>query len=154
VHINPADIRVAVLLGGRSAEREVSLHSGEQVSAALRSAGFDVVEVDTGDDEFIGALIAAEADVAFLCLHGRFGEDGTVQGLLELLELPYTGSGVLASALAIDKVKSKQFFTLAGLASPDYVVLERGEPSTSMHWWPPWARSRWSSRQTRARASV
>lgn len=125
--INPADIRVAVLLGGRSAEREVSLHSGEQVSAALRSAGFDVVEIDTGDDEFIGALTSADADVAFLCLHGRFGEDGTVQGLCELLELPYTGSGVLASALAIDKVKSKQFFTLAGLATPDYVVLERGE---------------------------
>ncbi|NTW29216.1 MAG: D-alanine--D-alanine ligase [Coriobacteriia bacterium] len=114
-------------MGGRSAERAVSLSSGAQVSAALTSAGFDVVEIDTGDDEFVVALAGAGADVAFICLHGRLGEDGTVQGLCELLELPYVGSGVLASALAIDKVKSKLFFEVAGLASPEYAVLERGE---------------------------
>lgn len=125
--INPGDIRVAVLYGGRSAEREVSLNTGAQVSKALESLGFDVEPIDTGDDEFIAALMRAEADVAFICLHGRFGEDGTVQGLCELLEMPYVGSGVLASALALDKVKSKQFFSLAGLATPDYAVVRRGE---------------------------
>ena len=123
--IHPEDIRVAVLMGGRSAEREVSLNSGAQVSEALSSAGFDVVVIDTGDDEFVVQLAGAGAHVVFICLHGRYGEDGTVQGLCELLELPYVGSGVLASALAIDKVKSKQFFAFAGLQSPDYVVLER-----------------------------
>ena len=117
--IHPEGIRVAVLMGGRSAEREVSLHTGAQVSKALYSAGFDVVDIDTGDDEFVSALAGTQAEVAFICLHGRFGEDGTVQGLCELLELPYLGSGVLASALAIDKVKSKQFFSYAGLQTPD-----------------------------------
>ena len=102
--IHPDDIRVAVLLGGRSAEREVSLNTGGQVAQALDSMGFDVVTIDTGDDEFVVSLVGAQADVVFICLHGRFGEDGTVQGLCELLELPYIGSGVLASALAIDKV--------------------------------------------------
>jgi D-alanine-D-alanine ligase len=126
VTIHPEEIRIAVLMGGRSAEREVSLHSGEQVSKALVAAGFAVVEIDAGDDEFVQTLAGTEADVAFICLHGRFGEDGTVQGLCDLLELPYIGSGVLASALAIDKVKSKQFFSHAGLATPDYAVLRRG----------------------------
>ncbi|MGV8084079.1 MAG: D-alanine--D-alanine ligase [Coriobacteriia bacterium] len=125
--ITPEDIRVAVLMGGRSAEREVSLRSGEQVSSALKKAGFDVVEVDAGEDDFVVTLASLEANVVFICLHGRFGEDGTVQGLCELLELPYVGSGVLASALAMDKVKSKQIFEQAGIATPDYVVLRRGE---------------------------
>ena len=125
--IRPDDIRVAVLRGGRSAEREVSLNTGGQVAEALNSMGFDVVTIDTDDDEFVVSLVGAQADVVFICLHGRFGEDGTVQGLCELLELPYIGSGVLASALAIDKVKSKQFFSHDGLATPDYAVLHRGE---------------------------
>ena len=125
--INPAEIRVAVLKGGRSAEREVSLNTGAQVSAALESVGFSVVEIDSGDDGFVSALASAEADVVFIALHGRFGEDGTVQGLCELLDLPYVGSGVLASALAMDKVMSKLFYTQAGLATPDYAVLRRGE---------------------------
>lgn len=125
--IKPEEIRVAVLKGGRSAERAVSLNSGAQAAAALRGAGFDVIEIDTGDDEFVGELSASEADVAFIALHGRFGEDGTVQGLCELLELPYVGSGVLASALAMDKVMSKRFFSEAGLATPDYTVLRRHE---------------------------
>jgi D-alanine-D-alanine ligase len=125
--IDPAEIRVAVLKGGRSAEREVSLNSGAQVTAALTTVGFDVVEIDTGEDEFVSQLANAQADVVFIALHGRFGEDGTVQGLCELLELPYVGSGVLASALAMDKVMSKLFYTQAGLKTPDYVVLRRGE---------------------------
>ena len=124
--ISPEEIRVAVLYGGKSAERAVSLNTGAQVSGALQGLGFDVVPIDTGDDEFITALVGAEADVAFICLHGRFGEDGTVQGLCELLELPYVGSGVLASALAMEKVKSKQFFSLVGLPTPDYAVVHRG----------------------------
>lgn len=124
--IHPAEIRVAVLKGGRSAEREVSLNTGSQVTEALLEVGFDVVEIDTGDDEFIGELSRAEADVVFICLHGRFGEDGTVQGLCELLELPYVGSGVLASALAMDKVMSKQLYDYSAIPTPEYVVLRRG----------------------------
>jgi D-alanine-D-alanine ligase len=119
---------VAVLKGGRSAEREVSLNTGAQVSAALTSAGYEVVEIDTGADDFVVELARCGADVVFICLHGRFGEDGTVQGLCELLGMPYVGSGVLASALAMDKVMSKHMFAQAGIASPAYVALRRGEP--------------------------
>lgn len=125
--IDPHDIRVALLMGGRSAEREVSLNTGAQVSAALTAVGFDVVEIDTGSDEFVVELNRAEADVVFICLHGRFGEDGTVQGLCELLEIPYVGSGVLASALAMDKVMSKHFYSCADIATPEYLVVKRGE---------------------------
>lgn len=125
--ISPSEIRVALLMGGRSAEREVSLNTGAQVSAALALSLFDVIEIDSGEDEFIAQLASSDADVAFICLHGRFGEDGTVQGLCELLEMPYVGSGVLASALAMDKVMSKHIFAHSGLASPDYVVLTRGD---------------------------
>lgn len=119
---------VAVLLGGRSAEREVSLNTGAQVASALEGGGFDVTRIDTGEAGFIEALQSSGADVAFICLHGRFGEDGTIQGLLELLDMPYVGSGVLASALAINKVMSKHFYANAGLATPPYAVLHRGEP--------------------------
>ena len=120
--------RVVVLLGGRSAEREVSLNTGAQVAAALAERGFEVVTVDTGAPGFVHEIETAHADVAFICLHGRFGEDGTVQGLLELLDLPYVGSGVLASALAINKVMSKDFYTMAGLTTPGYVTVKRGLP--------------------------
>jgi len=120
--------KVAVLLGGRSAEREVSLNTGAQVAAALSGRGYAVTTIDTGDLGFIDRLQYLAPDVAFICLHGRFGEDGTMQGLLELLDIPYVGSGVLASALAMDKVMSKQFFAQAGLSSPDYVVLHKGRP--------------------------
>jgi D-alanine-D-alanine ligase len=119
--------RVAVLMGGTSAEREVSLHTGEQVVAALAERGAVPVAIDTADLGFIDALRSGEYDVVFICLHGRFGEDGTVQGLLELLGLPYVGSGVLASALAMDKVMSKHLFAAAGLRSPEYVALSVGD---------------------------
>jgi D-alanine-D-alanine ligase len=121
------DITVAVLMGGISAEREVSLNTGAQVVAALHERGFNVVEIDTGDPGFIGSFAATPAHVAFICLHGRFGEDGTVQGLCELLQMPYVGSGVLASALAMDKVMSKHFFAHEGIPTPDYVVIRKGE---------------------------
>jgi len=118
--------RVAVLMGGRSAEREVSLSTGAQVAAALIRSGFDVVCIDTGEADFIAQIEAANAGVAFICLHGRFGEDGTVQGLLELMDLPYVGSGVLASALAMNKVMSKRIYESVGLSTPAYVTVTKG----------------------------
>lgn len=106
--------RIAVLMGGRSAEREVSLSSGRECAAALRSEGFEVVEVDAGPD-LASVLADLRPDVAFNALHGRWGEDGCVQGILEWLGIPYTHSGVLASALAMDKTRAKQVFAAAGL---------------------------------------
>lgn len=122
-----ARYRIAVLKGGRSAEREVSLNSGAQVAGALREVGHHVTEIDTGDTGFIAALQELRPEVAFICLHGRFGEDGTIQGLLELLDTPYVGSGVLASALAMDKEMSKQVYMAGGLRTPAYLVLRAGE---------------------------
>jgi D-alanine-D-alanine ligase len=119
---------VTVLLGGRSAEREVSLNTGAQVAEALRARGMVVETVDTADDDFIASIVATKPDVVFIALHGRFGEDGTIQGLLELLDLPYAGSGVLASALAMNKVMSKHVYASEGLTTPDYAVVRRSEP--------------------------
>jgi len=120
--------KVAILMGGRSAEREVSLNTAAQVAAALRETGHAVTEIDSAQSDFVEQLRASAPDAVFICLHGRYGEDGTIQGLLELLDLPYVGSGVLASALAMDKVMSKRLFSHAGLASPEYVEIRRGEP--------------------------
>jgi D-alanine-D-alanine ligase len=106
--------KVAVLLGGPSAEREVSLSSGRECAAALREAGYQVVEIDAGSD-LVARLDACTPDVVFNALHGRWGEDGCVQGILEWLRLPYTHSGVLASALAMDKARSKAVFATAGI---------------------------------------
>src|SRR5208282_4814863 len=108
--------RVAVLYGGISAEREVSLSSGGQVIAALRGAGFEITPIEVGDD--LGAVIAAltpKPDAVFNALHGRFGEDGAIQGVLDWLGIPYTHSGVRASALAMDKEAAKALFVSAGL---------------------------------------
>ncbi|SNR26579.1 D-alanine--D-alanine ligase [Puniceibacterium sediminis] len=106
--------KVVVLMGGPSAEREVSLSSGQECATALRDYGYDVTEVDAGPD-LVQRLTDAAPDVVFNALHGRWGEDGCVQGLLEWLKIPYTHSGVLASALAMDKERSKQVFRDAGL---------------------------------------
>src|ERR1700732_2625513 len=109
-------MRVAVLLGGMSAEREVSLRSGAQVMIALRAAGYEVVPIEVNED--LGALIAAltpAPDVVFNALHGRFGEDGTIQGVLDYLAIPYTHSGVRASAIAMNKEASKALFAASGL---------------------------------------
>ncbi len=106
--------KVAVLMGGLSAEREVSLSSGSECARALREIGHEVIEVDAGAD-LAERLAALAPDVAFNALHGRFGEDGSVQGILEWLRIPYTHSGVLASALAMDKERSKAAFAAAGL---------------------------------------
>ena len=121
--------RVAVLYGGRSTEREVSLDSGRGCAEALRSVGHDVVLVDV-DLDVAARLREARADVAFIALHGRYGEDGAIQGLLESMGLPYTGSGVLASALGMDKVFSKLLFRDAGLHVIPYRVFPVSEAAT------------------------
>jgi len=117
---------VAVLLGGPSAEREVSLSSGRECAAALRDEGYQVVEVDAGPD-LPARLAEIKPDVVFNALHGRWGEDGCVQGLLEWLRIPYTHSGVLASALAMDKARAKEAFAAAGLPVVQSVLAERDE---------------------------
>jgi D-alanine-D-alanine ligase len=111
---------VAVLMGGRSAEREVSLVSGEACARALEERGHTVTRIDA-QRQLAERLLAARPDVAFNALHGRLGEDGRVQGLLDLLEIPYTHSGVLASALAMDKPMAKRVFASAGLRCPEGV---------------------------------
>jgi D-alanine-D-alanine ligase len=116
--------RIAVLLGGRSPEREVSLVSGRACANALRDEGFEVQEFDAGKD--LGEqLHAYKPDAAFNALHGRWGEDGCVQGLLELMEIPYTHSGVLASALAMHKERAKAVFRAAGLPLVKSIVVDR-----------------------------
>jgi len=118
-------MRVAVLLGGISAEREVSLRSGAQVVAALRAIGHEVTPIEVGADlrDWLAALDPAP-DVVFNALHGRFGEDGTIQGVLDLLGIPYTHSGVRASALAMDKPAAKAVFAAAGLPVATGRVIE------------------------------
>ena len=118
--------KVAVLMGGPSAEREVSLVSGRECAAALRDEGYEVHEVDAGRD-LADVLRALSPDICFNALHGRWGEDGCVQGLLEWLGLPYTHSGVLASALAMDKERSKDVFRGNGLPVVGSVLAPRDE---------------------------
>jgi len=118
--------QIGVLMGGLSAEREVSLKSGAAVLAALQSRGYRAVGIDVGRD-LPARLVAEGVEVAFIALHGRFGEDGSLQGLLELMGIPYTGSGVLASALAMNKVYSKGVFQSAGLTVAPYQVLRQGD---------------------------
>jgi D-alanine-D-alanine ligase len=123
---NDADFgKVAVLMGGLSAEREISLMSGQGVLAALLSRGVDAHAFDPAEQD-MGQLKAKGFDRCFITLHGRFGEDGTVQGALELLGIPYTGSGVMASSIAIDKVMTKRVLLAEGLPTPRHVLLRRG----------------------------
>jgi D-alanine-D-alanine ligase len=120
--------RVVVLMGGASAEREVSLTSGTECVKGLRAAGYEVTAVDVGRD--VGALVKAltpKPDVVFNALHGRFGEDGCIQGVLDLLAIPYTHSGLLASALAMDKAVAKRVFTSVGITCPDGRVIDASE---------------------------
>lgn len=116
--------KVVVLMGGPSAEREVSLATGKGCAAALRGEGFEVVELDAGRD-LVARLDEIRPDVAFNALHGRWGEDGCVQGILEWLGLPYTHSGVLASALAMDKQRTKEVYRAAGLPVVESVLARR-----------------------------
>jgi len=121
--------RVGVLMGGLSAEREVSLRTGEGVARALDGRGHDVVRIAFGPDSpGLDELVRnADIDVAFIALHGRGGEDGCVQGMLELMGIPYTGSNVLASALAMDKLKAKEMFRLHNVPTPPYYVATQGD---------------------------
>lgn len=114
--------KVAVLMGGASAERQVSLWSGEGVLKALRSQGVDAIGFDPSERDLI-ELKQEGVQRAFIALHGRFGEDGTIQGALELLHIPYTGSGVMASAIAMDKVMTKRVWIAEGLPTPRYALL-------------------------------
>lgn len=120
---------VAVLMGGPSAEREVSLSSGRECAAALRDEGFSVMELDAGPD-LSERLQEINPDVVFNALHGRWGEDGCVQGVLEWLGIPYTHSGVLSSALAMDKDRAKEMFRAAGLPVAESVIADRDEVMT------------------------
>ncbi len=120
---------MAVLMGGRSAEREISLKSGTMVLDALKKSGVDAHAFDPRDHG-LEALKAQRFDRAFIALHGRFGEDGTVQGALEYLGIPYTGSGVMASALAMDKWRTKLLWRAAGLPTPNYELMSaRTDPA-------------------------
>jgi D-alanine-D-alanine ligase len=116
--------RVAVLMGGFSAEREVSLVTGAECAKALRAAGYNVSEVDCGPD-LPAQLTALRPDICFNALHGRWGEDGCVQGVLEWLKIPYTHSGVMASAIAMDKQRSKDVYRAAGLPVVESVIATR-----------------------------
>ena len=118
--------KVAVLMGGPSAEREVSLSSGRECATALRGEGFEVVEVDAGRD-LPAQLAEIQPDVVFNALHGRWGEDGCVQGMLEWLGIPYTHSGVLASSLAMDKERTKQVYRAAGLPVAESRLARKSE---------------------------
>jgi len=118
--------RIGVLMGGLSSERDVSIASGEAVAAALAERGHDVVKIFVDHDLDL-VLRAERVEVAFIALHGRFGEDGCVQGLCEMLGIPYTGSAVLASALAMDKLKTKELLRQHNLATPAHYVHRRGQ---------------------------
>jgi D-alanine-D-alanine ligase len=130
--------KVAVLLGGLSAEREVSLSSGAGCAKALREEGFEVVEIDPKASDLAAQLNAVKPDVVFNALHGRWGEDGCVQGLLELLHIPYTHSGVLASALAMHKQRTKDIYAAAGLPVVKSIVVDRREAAARHLMEPPY----------------
>jgi D-alanine-D-alanine ligase len=132
---NSSAKRVGVVMGGSSGEREVSLRSGAAVAAALEARGHDVVRLTLGESfgaEIGRKLAQSHVDVAFLALHGRHGEDGCVQGLLELLRIPYTGSSVLASALAMDKLKAKEMFRLHNVPTPPYYTVSGADDTASL----------------------
>jgi len=118
--------KVCILRGGISPEREISLKSGEAVEKGLREVGYRTFSLDTGRRDFFNQLVKEKPDLVFIALHGPYGEDGTVQGLLEMMEIPYTGSGVLSSALCMDKVNSKRIFASQHIPFPQFRVLEKG----------------------------
>lgn len=123
VTIDPQEISVALLAGGKSGEREISLVSGKAVYDALVKAGFSVTQIDPVDRKDLVKLVEGSFDVAFLALHGKLGEDGTIQGMLEILGLPYTGPDVWSSATAIDKAKTKTVYERVGVPTPKSVLL-------------------------------
>ncbi len=116
--------RIAVLMGGPSSEREISLKSGNCVLNALKEANLNVTAFDV-NRELPDRLIKEKIDLVFIALHGKPGEDGTIQGMLDILNIPYTGSGVLASALSMDKIASKRLFQIAGIPTPEFKVINK-----------------------------
>lgn len=112
---NPEDYSVAVVYGGSSGEREVSLNSGACCAAALEEAGFTATLIDSSSKEELQRLMTGGFDVAFLALHGKGGEDGSIQGFLQTIGMPYTGSGILANAIAVNKPRAKEYYAAAGL---------------------------------------
>lgn len=127
VQSNTKECKVALLSGGLSGEREISIASGKGAHTALVEAGYEVTCLDPSRPEDLKALIDGNFDVVFLCLHGRYGEDGVIQGFLELLDIPYTGSGVWSSATAMNKSKAKQAYEAASLPTPPSITLHRGD---------------------------
>ena len=139
-NFDPKNIRVALLAGGKSNERPISLKSAEGAKEALEQAGYQVDQIDPADNEQLKKLVDGKYDVAFLVLHGKGGEDGTIQGFLETISLPYTGSGIWSCATALDKTKAKFYYIKEGIPTPealtvslsddynlDDIVLELGE---------------------------
>lgn len=122
-------LRICVLKGGKSEEREISLKSGKAVEEALQKLGYSTFSIDPKQPAKIWSLGEERVDVVFIALHGRGGEDGTVQGWLEMLEIPYTGSGVLASALAMDKKSARKIWESEGLKQPVYQIIEKNSLS-------------------------
>jgi D-alanine-D-alanine ligase len=118
--------KVGVLMGGLSREREISLKTGKAVTKALTTKGYETCSIDVGKD-IAEVLVKKKIDCAFLALHGRFGEDGTIQGMLELMRIPYTGSGVLASALAMHKIMAKRLFVYEKIPTPPFEMLRRDD---------------------------
>jgi len=118
--------KIAVLMGGLSAEREISLKTGQAVLSALLENGCDAVAIDAGHD-LPTQLREVGAELAFICLHGRYGEDGTVQGLLEMMQIPYTGSGVMSSSMVMDKVVTKQILLYHEISTPGFVAYRCGD---------------------------
>jgi D-alanine-D-alanine ligase len=118
--------KIGVMMGGLSREREISLRTGKAILRALTEKGYQALPIDVGLD-IAETLIKEKIEVAFIALHGRFGEDGTIQGMLELMRIPYTGSGVLASALALHKIMAKKLFLCEKIPTPTYEVFQREE---------------------------
>lgn len=121
---------IAVILGGSSSEREVSLRTGEAIATALESSGHSVVRFDPKSQPLV-ELLNAKIDAVFIALHGKGGEDGCIQGFLETAKIPYTGSGVLSSALCYDKLRTKIFLSHYGVKTPDYLVYHKGEDTST-----------------------
>jgi D-alanine-D-alanine ligase len=131
------DKKIGVLMGGTSAEREVSLRSGNAIYKALQGSGYKVVAIDAGPD-ICNVLNREKVELVFLALHGGSGENGSIQGMLEVLGIKYTGSGVLASALAMDKEASKKIFLYHGIPMPPFVILKKGRKAEDIEFDLPW----------------
>jgi D-alanine-D-alanine ligase len=124
--------KIAVVMGGPSDEREVSLNTGRAILKALQTKGYNVIEIDLEPKQFITKIVEENVDIVFNAIHGKFGEDGILQGALELLGIPYTGSGVLASAIAMDKGVSKRIFVAAGIPTPKSRLYTKDELNAAL----------------------